>query len=48
MRLDYRQALPEAPRAMSQLERVVEASILDPGFRQPVGAYVSHLHPVPA
>ena len=30
MRLDYRHALPEASRAMSQLERVVESSTLDP------------------
>lgn len=87
MRLDHRHALPEASRAMSQLERVAEASTLDPtlfpetgvhaevahlfepeeqvaltlaigaingwnrlavGFRQPVGGFASHLHPVPA
>ena len=39
---------------MSQLERTVELAIvtingwnrLAVGFRQPVGAYVSHLHPL--
>ncbi|MEO8468195.1 MAG: carboxymuconolactone decarboxylase family protein [Chloroflexota bacterium] len=30
MRLDYQLALPEAARAMSELERVVDASTLDP------------------
>jgi hypothetical protein len=34
MRLDYRKALPAASRAMTELERVVEASSLEPGLRE--------------
>jgi AhpD family alkylhydroperoxidase len=34
MRLDYRHVLPEASRAMRQLELVVEASALDPKLRE--------------
>ena len=30
MRLDYRTVLPEASRAMSRLEKVVESSTLEP------------------
>ena len=34
MRLDYQHELPEASRAMAQLERVVDASTLEPSLRE--------------
>ena len=34
MRLDYRQELPEASRAMNQLESVVGDSTLEPKMRE--------------
>ena len=44
MRLDYRHVLPEASRAMSQLERVVEASSLDPKMRELVKLRASQIN----
>ena len=44
MRLDYRHVLPEASRAMSQLERVVEASTLDPKLRELIKLRASQIN----
>jgi AhpD family alkylhydroperoxidase len=44
MRLDYRQVLPDASRAMSELERVVEASTLDPKMRELIKLRASQLN----
>ena len=44
MRLDYRHVLPEASRAMSQLERVVEASTLDPKMRELIKLRASQIN----
>jgi AhpD family alkylhydroperoxidase len=44
MRLDYRHELPEASRAMSQLERVVEASTLDPKMRELIKLRASQIN----
>ena len=44
MRLDYRHELPEASRAMSQLERVVEASGLDPKMRELIKLRASQIN----
>ncbi len=44
MRLDYAGALPEATRAMSELERVVEASTLEPKLCELVKLRASQLN----
>jgi AhpD family alkylhydroperoxidase len=44
MRLDYRHELPEASRAMSELERVVDASGLDPKLRELVKLRASQIN----
>ena len=44
MRLDYRHELPEASRAMVQLERVVEASTLDPKMRELIKLRASQIN----
>jgi AhpD family alkylhydroperoxidase len=44
MRLDYRHVLPEASTAMSQLERVVEASTLDPKMRELIKLRASQIN----
>lgn len=44
MRLDYAHALPEATRAMQQLERVVEASTLEPALRELVKLRASQIN----
>jgi AhpD family alkylhydroperoxidase len=44
MRLDYRTELPEASRAMSQLERVVEASTLEAPLRELVKLRASQIN----
>jgi AhpD family alkylhydroperoxidase len=44
MRLDYRKALPAASRAMTELERVVEASSLEPGLRELVKLRASQIN----
>jgi AhpD family alkylhydroperoxidase len=44
MRLDYRLALPEATRAMSQLERVVAASTLEAPLRELVKLRASQIN----
>ncbi len=44
MRLDYRHELPEASRAMSELERVVEASTLDPKLRELIKLRASQIN----
>ena len=44
MRLDYRHELPEAPRAMSQLERVVETSTLDPKLHELIKLRASQIN----
>ncbi len=44
MRLDYRQELPEASRAMSELERVVDASTLDPKLRELIKVRASQIN----
>ena len=44
MRLDYRHVLPEASRAMVQLERVVEASMLDPKMRELIKLRASQIN----
>ena len=43
-RLDYRTALPEATRAMSGLEEVVEASTLEPKLRELVKLRASQIN----
>jgi len=42
--VDYRQVLPEASRAMSELERVVEASALEPKLRELVKLRASQIN----
>ncbi len=42
--MDYRQVLPEASRAMSELERVVEASALEPKLRELVKLRASQIN----
>ncbi|HET9851731.1 MAG TPA: carboxymuconolactone decarboxylase family protein [Candidatus Limnocylindrales bacterium] len=44
MRLDYRDVLPEATRAMSQLERVVDASSLEPSLRELIKLRASQIN----
>ncbi len=44
MRLDYAKTLPEATRAMSELERVVEDSTLEPKLRELVKLRASQLN----
>ena len=44
MRLDYRHELPEASRAMSELERVVGASTLDPKMRELIKLRASQIN----
>jgi AhpD family alkylhydroperoxidase len=44
MRLDYRHELPEASRAMVQLERVVDASTLEPKMRELVKLRASQIN----
>jgi AhpD family alkylhydroperoxidase len=44
MRLDYRHVLPAASRAMSELERVVDASGLDPKLRELVKLRASQIN----
>lgn len=44
MRLDYAKELPEATRAMSELERVVELSTLEPKLRELVKLRASQLN----
>ncbi len=44
MRLDYHKVLPEASRAMGQLERVVDASPLDPKLRELVKLRASQIN----
>ena len=44
MRLDYRHELPEASRAMRELERVVEASTLDPRLRELIKLRASQIN----
>lgn len=44
MRLDYRVALPEASRAMMELERVVEGSTLEPALLELVKLRASELN----
>ncbi len=44
MRLDYRDELPEASKAMGELERVVEASTLDPKLRELIKLRASQIN----
>jgi AhpD family alkylhydroperoxidase len=44
MRLDYRHVLPPASRAMSELERVVAASSLEPKLRELIKLRASQLN----
>lgn len=44
MRLDYRKVLPQATRAMSQLERVVDASSLEPTLRELIKLRASQIN----
>ena len=44
MRLDYRHVLPDASRAMTELERVVEASSLEPATRELVKLRASQIN----
>lgn len=44
MRLDYRRELPEATRAMAELEEVVAASTLEPKLRELVRLRASQLN----
>jgi len=44
MRLDYAKTLPEATRSMSELERVVEDSTLEPRLRELVKLRASQLN----
>jgi AhpD family alkylhydroperoxidase len=44
MRLDYRHVLPEASRAMAELERVVDASSLEPRIRELVKLRASQIN----
>ena len=44
MRLDYAKTLPEATRALSELERVVEDSTLEPKLRELVKLRASQLN----
>lgn len=44
MRLDYQHELPEASRAMAQLERVVDASTLEPSLRELVKLRASQIN----
>jgi AhpD family alkylhydroperoxidase len=44
MRLNYRHELPEASRAMSELERVVEASSLEPKLRELIKLRASQIN----
>ena len=44
MRLDYAAELPEASRAMSELERVVESSALEPNLRELVKLRASQIN----
>ncbi len=44
MRLDYAKTLPEATRAMSELERVVESSTLEPKLRELVKLRASQIN----
>ena len=44
MRLDYRHVLPDATRAMSQLEDVVDASTLEPKLRELVKLRASQIN----
>ncbi len=44
MRLDYAKTLPEANRAMSELEHVVDASTLEPKLRELVKLRASQLN----
>jgi len=44
MRLDYRKALPAASRALTELERVVDASSLEPGLRELVKLRASQIN----
>jgi AhpD family alkylhydroperoxidase len=44
MRLDYRHVLPEASRAMTELEHVVEASSLEPKLRELVKLRASQIN----
>lgn len=44
MRLDYKKLLPEANRAMSELEKVVESSTLEPKLRELVKLRASQIN----
>jgi AhpD family alkylhydroperoxidase len=44
MRLDYKHVLPEASRAMTELEHVVEASSLEPKLRELVKLRASQIN----
>ena len=44
MRLDYRRVLPAASRAMTQLERVIDASGLEPKLRELVKLRASQIN----
>ena len=44
MRLDYRRTLPDASRVMSQLERVVDASTLEPKLRELIKLRASQIN----
>lgn len=44
MRLDYRHELPDASRAMSELERVVEGSTLEPKLRELIKLRASQIN----
>ena len=44
MRLEYREALPEAPRALRELDHVVAASTLEPSLRDLVKVRASQIN----
>jgi AhpD family alkylhydroperoxidase len=44
VRIDYRRVLPEASKAMTELERVVEASTLEPRLRELVKLRASQIN----
>jgi AhpD family alkylhydroperoxidase len=44
MRIDYEKLLPEANRAMSEFEKVVESSTLEPKLRELVKLRASQIH----
>jgi AhpD family alkylhydroperoxidase len=44
MRLDYKHVLPQASRAMTELERVVEASSLEPTMRELIKLRASQIN----